>query len=123
MPQQGRLGLGGRAARVERHRDGVLVLPGDLVRFGRRGVQEGVQEGVQVRGTQHQGAGVASQEGGQLVFAETVVEGYERDARHCRAEQGNGVGEVVGAQVQDGGVTPKPVCGRMGQAQQTGRGQ
>jgi hypothetical protein len=68
----------------------------------------------------HEGSGVTGLEGGELMLAEPVVEGNERDAGQGRAEQGDGIGEVAGAQVKDGRVPPEPGGGGVGEAQQAG---
>jgi hypothetical protein len=66
---------------------------------------------------------MAGLQAGELVVAEPVVEGNEGDTREGRPEEGDGVGEMVGAQVEDGRVALEPAGGGVGQAQQPGGGQ
>ncbi len=83
----------------------------------------GVEEGVEVGRGEHQSAGMAGGEAGPLLVTEPVVQRDERDARQGRPEQGDGVSQVVGAQVEDRGAAPEPAGRGVGEAQQPGGGQ
>lgn len=119
VPEHGRLGLGGRPAGVQQHGDGVVV----LWRVQELHVRPLVEEGVEVAWAQHHGAGMTDQQGAQLLFAESVVDRDEGNARQSGSEQGDGIGELVGAQIHDGLTAPEAVGGGMGAVQQFGGGQ
>jgi hypothetical protein len=60
------------------------------------------------------------QQGVQLPLAESVVDRHEGDARQSGSEQGDGIGELVGAEMDDGLMAPEAVGGGMGAVQQFG---
>jgi hypothetical protein len=56
----------------------------------------------------------------ELLLAEAVVERDEGDAGQRCPEQGDGVGQVAGAQVEDGRVVTEAAGGRPGEVEQPG---
>ncbi len=115
VAQDGGLGGRRRPAGVEEEAGDVGVLLGGLGRVppGQRVVEGlagdppvGVGEGTGLALVDHERAGVLVELRGQLVVAEPVVHRDERDAGAGRPEEGDRVGQVVRAQVDDRGHRP-----------------